>query len=184
MTDPWKVFEPRWSSWETGNETVCGYGSMWLHAKAFAQWLGNLLPLLEIHTVNDAGCGDFNWMKRVNLNGIDYLGYDLVQPENPVLPFQKLNIAQEVMRPADLIICRDVLFHFPNNEVEKTLALFRRSSRFLIATSSNGVPAMRHEWSPNLLQNFSPLDLRPYLGEPLTYLEERQFDRIVGLYSI
>jgi hypothetical protein len=182
--NPWQVFSERWNREETGGETECGYGSMWVNAKGCAEWLVKTLSRLEIKTLNDAGCGDLNWISRIDLGEVDYLGYDLVQPPKPLAPFQILNIAREVMRPADAILCRDVLFHFPNDEVAKTLELFRKSSKLLISTCTIGASPDRHTWSPRLLDNFSPIDLRLFLGEPLDFIEEPRFGRIVGIWSI
>jgi hypothetical protein len=44
----------------------------------------NLLPVLiedfHIKSILDAPCGDFSWMSKVNLRGINYVGVDIVKP--------------------------------------------------------------------------------------------------------
>jgi hypothetical protein len=184
VESPWQVFKERWNREETGGETECGYGSMWIHAQGCAAWLPTIFAKYQIKVLNDAGCGDLNWISRVDLSGVNYLGYDLVPPPTMILPFCIGNIAREVMRPADAVLCRDVLFHFPNVEVLRTLALFRQSARLLILTSAPGASPDRHEWSPRLLDNFTPIDMEPLLGKPLDFVDEPRFGRIVGIWSI
>lgn len=128
----------------------------------------------DVRVVNDAGCGDFNWMKRVDLSGIDYLGYDIVQ-WGEALPFKKLNIATEVMRKCDLIICRDVLFHLPNEVVSQAIDLFRQSGDYLFATSHYNAKPERHRWSTIIQKNYSPVDLTRSefgLGKPINTFKE------------
>lgn len=178
--DPWRAFEARWVS--GGSETACGVGSTWAFAKAFAAWLPGLLKRHSIEVLNDAGCGDFNWMKRVDLAGVDYLGYDIVPPARTILPFQKLNFVEADMRPADAVLCRDVLFHFPTDVVETALARIKTSAPVLIATSHPGARVHRHRWSTGV--GFSALDLVPLLGSPLETLPEAHSGRIVGLWRL
>ena len=98
---------------------------------AYTEGVRKELPrLLERHGVKllcDAGCGDRNWIKTVDLP-CEYRGFDLHYGE----PF---DITADVLPACDAILCRDVLIHMRQDLIEAALANFRKASKFLIATS-------------------------------------------------
>jgi hypothetical protein len=183
--NPWEVFSQRWKS--GGSETDCGVNSKKCNAVTDIGFIRRVLDDYDCTVVNDAGCGDFNWI--IDLPGIyalDYRGYDLCEPplSKRLLPFVQLNIATHPMRPCDVILCRDTLFHFPNKEVEATLELFRQSAPFLIASSSPTADnSKRHQWNDVIQKCYSPVNLNYWLGEPLDSVEVRE-NRILGIWAI
>ena len=113
-----RSFAKNWIS--GGKETPCGLGSKVDSTEEIREALPKIFIKYHIKKVNDAGCGDFNWIRMVNLSDVDYLGYDIIdrkEEKKANLPFQELDICSELMRDCDLIICRDVLFHLPNKYV-------------------------------------------------------------------
>jgi hypothetical protein len=139
------IFKDGW----VGEDTVCGWGSRLEHA----QWvladmphvfdkMGVLYSLNRpVPIVNDAGCGDLWWIRNMGTWGWDYMGYDLFpRPcwDELSLKTQQLDLCEEVMRPCDLIICRDVFIHWPTEYVLKALDLFKQSGKYLYSTSYTG----------------------------------------------
>src|SRR3954469_18971771 len=59
-------------------ETVSGPGSGVARTAAFRDQFANLLIQLGTRSLLDAGCGDFNWMKEVQLPVGQYFGIDIV----------------------------------------------------------------------------------------------------------
>lgn len=107
--------------------------------------LPDLFRELEIQSVLDCGCGDWNWMRHVDLTGIQYIGCDIVQPviqslqENfsaPTVNFQVLNLLQDPPDTADLWLARDLLPLFSTEDTWQFFQKFLESeSKYLAITS-------------------------------------------------
>ncbi len=127
------------------DESASGVGS----TLAFTESTRTLLPVLfrkfEIMTIFDAPCGDFNWMKTINLQGINYLGADIVEPlvkdlqekySKPSISFVKMDLTLDQFPKSDLVLNRDCLFHLSYIDILAVLGNFITSnSRFLLTTS-------------------------------------------------
>ena len=180
--------------WKSGgDETPCGVGSKVDETGVIRRLITEVIDeYSHIRIVNDAGCGDMNWMGLVQPlfveKGIDYLGYDIRRwAENLPLPFEELDIINEVMRPCHLIICRDVLFHFPNEYVLKALENFRKSGNSLIATTTPPEMGPVDNSKRNILVgDFAPLDLEapPFSLDPLFLCTERKWKRAIGFWRL
>lgn len=107
--------------------------------------LPELFRELEIQSILDCGCGDWNWMRHVDLTGIQYIGCDIVQPLIQTLQetfsaetvnFQVLNLLQDPPDTADLWLARDLCSLF---SLEDTWLFFQKfldsGSKYLAITS-------------------------------------------------
>jgi hypothetical protein len=166
--------------WSSG-ETLSGYGSMLATTKTIQKALPKLLDELEITTIIDAPCGDFNWMRTIDFTSKIYLGIDIVPDiiksnnqkygaEN--IKFFCLDITTSILPQADIIICRDCFAHLTFEKVLAALSCFKQSgSRYLLATTHQ---ATTHNYSTKT-GFFSPynLELPPFnLPKPLLIIEE------------
>lgn len=127
------------------NESVSGSGSTLAMTESIREKLPLLFQKFSISSIFDAPCGDFHWMKLVDLKGISYIGGDIVQPlifelktryskEN--LDFIHLDITQEVFPKSDLVLNRDCLFHLSYRDILLTLNNFLDSgSKYFLSTS-------------------------------------------------
>jgi SAM-dependent methyltransferase/predicted glycosyltransferase involved in capsule biosynthesis len=126
-------------------ESISGPGSELQHTIEIRERLPILIQDLGVRSILDAGCGDFNWMRNVDLGGVNYCGVDLL-PEivqtnrerfgRDLRSFHSLDIARHPLPAVDLILCRDCLVLLPFDEINRILDNFRRSgSRYLLATS-------------------------------------------------
>jgi hypothetical protein len=107
--------------------------------------LPELFRELEIQSVLDCGCGDWNWMRHVDLTGIQYIGCDIVPQLVETLQqtfsaetvnFQVLNLLQDPPDTADLWLARDLCSLF---SLEDTWQFFQKfldsGSKYLAITS-------------------------------------------------
>ncbi len=97
-------------------ESVSGRGSTLARADVIRRELPALLESVSAKSLLDAPCGDFNWMRHVNLQGIEYLGSDVVREliaRNNLLyggagrNFGVLDITSDALPRVDVILCRD-----------------------------------------------------------------------------
>ncbi len=132
-------------------ETGCGAGSMFSNTVNVRERLPKLFEELGIRTVLDAPCGDFNWMSKTDLSGIEYIGVDYdelhctwarARESDPskFRPRKKtvvtLDMCRDPLPLADLMLCRDFLQHLPNAMVSVVLNKIRSSGiPWLLATS-------------------------------------------------
>jgi hypothetical protein len=105
-----------------------------------------LVEFVQKHQVNsllDVPCGDFNWMKEVNL-GIPYIGADIVDEiiarnqktfATNQRSFQVVNLIKSPLPRSDLVLSRDCLNHFSFQDIERAIENIRSSgARYLAVT--------------------------------------------------
>ena len=178
------------------NESVSGKGSTKEYTKNLRKDLEKIFMDYNIQSITDAPCGDFNWMNLVDLDNVIYTGCDIVAPlieknqglygaEN--ITFFVLDIMKEKIPKADLFICRDVLFHFSDNDVKFTIDNFLKSEvKYLLTTTFQETIKNRNiktgEYRPLNLQ------LEPFLfPNPLIIIDDsnngEQPGRVMGLWA-
>jgi hypothetical protein len=116
--------------------------------------LPEMLEKLDVLTMLDVACGDWNWMRLVDLAQIEYTGWD-VDPgriercqwrvthgdfgslERPNAQFEVMNmLTVPEIGYYDLILCRDFLGHLTNDYISTVLLKFTTSSTpWLLATT-------------------------------------------------
>lgn len=123
-------------------ESRSGPGSTLDYTKSLRALLPGVLRGLGVRTMLDAPCGDFHWMKEVDLSGIQYIGGDIVEKmvfelrdRYPAHEFSVVDITKDKLPQVDLWLCRDVLIHLSNHDILKILYNFLRSGSRLLATS-------------------------------------------------
>lgn len=130
-------------------ESRSGRGSTLARTNAIREALPALLEGVGARSLLDAACGDFNWMSRVELGGIRYVGVDVV-PElierNRRLhagegrEFVVADITRDTLPEADAVLCRDCFIHLSFEDVHAALANFKRGNyRHLLATTHAAV---------------------------------------------
>ena len=128
------------------SESVSGLGSTMEYTKNLRSNLPQLFIQFDIKILLDAPCGDFNWMQHVVRDtGVRYIGGDIVKPliisnnkkyatEN--IFFQELDLTKSKFPYADLLICRDCLFHLSFEDTKSVLRRFLESKiPFLLTTT-------------------------------------------------
>lgn len=133
--------------WALGNPDNPGSGSgssLNATAKLRAE-LPGLLKGIGTRTLLDLGCGDFTWMRTVDLRAVDYVGADIVQSlidENTKtyggagVRFVCANAVSDELPDADTVLIREVLFHLSFDDVFAVLRnVLSKSRRFLLITT-------------------------------------------------
>ena len=127
--------------------SVSGPGSTLENTIAIRKELPLIFKKLEIKTVLDAPCGDFAWMQKiVRESNIKYIGGDIVDEMIQDLnkkyadkntSFIHLDITESALPNADILICRDVLFHLSYKNITKFFNNLKRSDFKYIAITNN-----------------------------------------------
>ena len=127
------------------SESVSGPGSAIQPTSLFRDQIPLLLRDVGARSLLDAPCGDFNWMRMLDLGATRYVGVDVV-PEliaanqarygDRRRRFLCLDITRDRLPRVDVIFCRDCLVHLSFADIAAALRNFKRSgSTFLIATT-------------------------------------------------
>ena len=121
--------DAEWGRDATGAGTS-GAGSRAESTTLYRAFLAQFLRRNHIHSVVDAGCGDWEFSQTIDWTGIDYKGYDIV-PAVIARDTQKYaqcnvqffvaDIVEADLPRADLLIVKHVLQHLPNADVQTFL---------------------------------------------------------------
>lgn len=128
-----------------GSASVSGWGSDKDQTTKIRHQLPILFKEFGISTVLDIPCGDFHWMKEVDLRGVEYIGADIVpelvdknqtQYGDENITFLQKNIIEDELPQVDLMLCRDCLVHFSDQDIFSSLKNFLDSgSEYLLTTT-------------------------------------------------
>lgn len=127
-----------------GDESRSGPGSSRVETAGLEATLPTLLCELNAKSLLDIPCGDFVWMANVDLEGIDYVGADIVPElieanrswERPGRRFVKADLTRDRLPRCDVVVVRDCLVHLSLRDVDRALVnLVRSGSRYLLTTS-------------------------------------------------
>ncbi len=172
----------RRNSWGDA-QSVSGHGSDLVQTAVIQREIPKLIKELGVRTILDVPCGDFHWMRHVQMDGAEYIGADIVpelitvnarQYGNAKVRFVVLDVCKDELPTVDLILCRDCLVHLSLQAGLAAVGNFVRSgSRYLLSTT---FPGLVKRNKPLLITgNWRPLDLRlrPFsFPEPLRYINE------------
>jgi hypothetical protein len=100
---------------------------------------------LNIKSIIDIPCGDFFWLSKIitDLN-VEYFGGDIVEEiieknnifANDKTEFRKIDLIKDELPTGELLICRDCLFHFSFNNIEKTFKNLKKSKfKYILITN-------------------------------------------------
>lgn len=181
------------------SESPSGAGSEVSHAGMVSAELPALIRELGVQSMLDAPCGDFNWMRHVELGSCRYIGGDIVRSlveanqeryGSEMRSFRRIDIARDELPHADLIMVRDCFIHFSFEMIRSTLRNVRRSRiRYLLAST---YPHKRRNWDIET-GGFRPINLQraPFqLPEPLRTIREDvdlanpAYERHLGLWRV
>jgi hypothetical protein len=116
-----------------GEETPCGFGSKVSQTKIQREWIPQQVVKYGIHTIDDIGAGDLNWIELVKWPaGVEYRAFDLVPRHPSVVEFDLLH---EIPDSVDLILCLWVLNHLPEDHASQALSnLLASGCKYLMYT--------------------------------------------------
>jgi hypothetical protein len=159
-------------------ESLSGSGSELKNTVELRKELSILLLKYEIKSILDIPCGDFNWMKEVDLDGIKYQGADIVESlidhnklQYPKVNFTVMDITKDTLPNVDLVLTRDLFGHLSDDNIFSALKNIKLSgSKYLLATSFT-------KWSnnPNIIDGgwkCINLMIKPYYLKPIYLINE------------
>ena len=159
-------------------ESASGPGSSMDETQTIRVLLPELVGKYSWKKFVDIPCGDWNWMKTVDLGVEYYFGGDIV-PDiiedntkkygDAHRVFQVVNLTESPLPSGDVLFCRDCLVHLSYEHIEKFLHQLHKSGiRYLLSTTFtsrnfNG-DIVTGDWRPINLErepfNFpSPLEI-------------------------
>lgn len=201
LKSPEQVFTEIYNSngWK-GTESVSGQGSDGVQTRIIIRELAVVFRELSITSMLDIPCGDFHWMKNVELTGVDYTGADIVSDliaSNTAkhgregLRFRKLDLIKDKLPKVDLVFCRDCLVHLCFKDVWSALEnLCNSQSQYLLTTTFTDRTAnqdiLTGQWRT------LNLELAPFmLPKPIKVINEgctqndgKHADKSLGLWRI
>ena len=170
--------ENRWD----GTESLSGPGSTLGATALLRAALPGLLAKYEIKSFLDLPCGDAYWISQALPKDITYTGGDIVsaliekarKEKGDFGQFKVLDLVEDDLPLADVVMVRDCFIHLPNAMVLKAIANVKRSgARYLLTTTYPGQ-------ADNIdieIGGFRPVDLQrpPFnLPPPLTIILETE----------
>jgi hypothetical protein len=122
-----------------------GPGSNLIQTEQVRHALPRLIRNLHISTMLDIPCGDFHWMKELDLQLEQYIGADIVEEivkqnvsryGSDKRQFVHLDIVKDRLPKADLILCRDLFGHFSFKDIKNAVTRIKASgSTYLLTTT-------------------------------------------------
>jgi hypothetical protein len=128
-----------------GAESRSGAGSDLIQTARIREVLPGFLKTLGVRSLLDVPCGDFYWMRHVELDLDQYIGADVVGPLIQAntqsfavdkRSFVVRDLTRDALPKADLILCRDCLVHLSFDDIQRALTNINRSgARYLLTTT-------------------------------------------------
>ena len=181
-------------------ESASGIGSELSQTEVLRHELPGLLRTHGIRSLLDLPCGDFNWMQHVDLEGINYIGGDIVEEliaqnqakyASPHRQFQHLNLLTDTLPTVDCILVRDCLVHFSFEHIQQALANIKKCGiPYLLTTTFTSLKENEDiqtgHWRTLNLEK-APLHFPPPLAlinEKCTEANGAYSDKSLALYAV
>lgn len=125
------------------NKSYSGPGSDVKHTDKLVEFMPFFIKKYEIKSIVDVPCGDFNYMKHVNLDGINYNGYDISKEcikmcekyAKKNINFSTLDITKDKIPQVDLVIVKDLFLHLSFKHIKMALQNILKSKPKYISVS-------------------------------------------------
>jgi hypothetical protein len=177
------------NSWKD-TESRSGPGSNWANTAGVRAGLPVLCTNLAIRSMLDIPCGDFYWMKELDLGLDRYIGADivdeLIQANQVYASGQKaflvLDLLKDDLPQVDLVFCRDCWIHFSFKDIFHSIANIKRSGSVYLCTTTytrldKNRDILTGEWHPINLQ------IPPFsFPTPIQVIDEKPVQGIDTLY--
>ncbi len=125
--------------------SISGPGSNLEQTKTIRKDIPSILYKYKIKSILDIPCGDFYWMKELDLKNINYIGADIVKEiiDKNNKEFRKININFKILDltadnlpSCDLIFCRDCLVHFSFKDIFLSLNNIKKTNANYFLTTN------------------------------------------------
>lgn len=185
-----------WSS----EESVSGPGSDLDSTITIRRVLPDILKKYDVKSFLDLPCGDFHWMKLIDLKGVNYIGGDIVKKliQNNILKygnapeckFEVLDLINDRLPDVDMIMVRDCFIHLSNDLILKSLKNLKRTKIKYLLTNSHPDMEINKNIKTGTWRRVA-LEKEPFnLSNPIEIWEEKEHynvkegRKIISLYKI
>ncbi len=145
---------------DLNGEGTSGTGSTFESARLYISFVNNFIKTHDVKSILEIGCGDGVLLEYLNIpQETSYTGYDVVESileknrkKFPNYTFANKNILTENLPEVDLILCKDVLQHLPNNVVINIFDKIKTRCKWALLTndfdlaSNNDIPVGGHRY--------------------------------------
>ena len=145
----------KWAKDSSGRGTS-GPGSTLEITREYRAYLQAFIKSHHVTSVVDAGCGDWSFSHAIDWNYAHYLGVDISTEvidivkkryESAATEF-KLGNVSDSLPSADLLLCKDVLQHLPNEQVLKFIRNNLKKGKYKWAIITNDKGRDNHDIRP------------------------------------
>ncbi len=182
------------------DESRSGQGSTLRRTRKIRQELPKLLTKLDAKILIDAACGDFNWMKEVDLSMLDlYIGLDVVPQaiEDNIKKygsrkrlFFTVDLTAFPLPKVDVILCRDCIQHLTDENIFSLIRNIKKSNSTYVLFSNQPDVTRNKNFTGKLV--FQPLRISfrnlmkpPFnFSAPLISIEEDFDDKTLCLWKV
>lgn len=127
-------------------ESTVGPGSSLKATERLRGVLPRLMRSLGVKTLLDVPCGDFNWMRLVELPGVEYIGVDVSdlqirqnRQRFPGVRFEQGDVTKSNLPHADAVFVRDLFVHLTFEQIRQAVRNIKATgAKWLIATTFPG----------------------------------------------
>jgi hypothetical protein len=153
------------------SESASGTGSNLKNTQEVIRVVNSTIHSLKIKSMLDIPCGDFNWMRNVDLQQVKYLGGDIVKAliddnigkyETKDVSFLHMDMLTADLPAVDLIFMRDCLIHLSYKDIKKALASVKKSQSLYWMTTT----FVNHRNRNIITGDFRPVNLQ---AEPFNF---------------
>jgi len=179
-----------WSS----NESISGPGSQLSQTETVRKELPRILNKLEIKSLLDIPCGDFHWMKMIDLSQVMYTGADIVSDlininnkayKSKNISFKVLDLIVDDLPKVDAILVRDCFIHLSEKQIISSIQNIKKSGiKYLI---TNNFPEFKNNFDikTGMFRKVNLTDAPYNLTNPIMEIEEiEHFSKIDGKKTI
>lgn len=183
-----------------GPDSRSGAGSDLLQTEIIRREIPRILRETGVRSMLDAPCGDWFWMREVNLGIERYIGVDIVdaliasnqaQFGRGGVSFDALDLSKDKLPKVDLIFSRDCLVHLSFDDTLRILRNFKASgAKYLLTTTftdrSSNEDLGDGFWRPLNMQ-IAPFNFPPpiqLVNEGCTEGRGKFGDKSIGLWAM
>jgi hypothetical protein len=194
------IYQNRLWDVEERQTSVSGIGSTLAQTGEIIRQLPLIIKQSGVRSLLDVPCGDFFWMRQVDLDGVHYTGADIVaglvktnqeQFANENRSFLQLDLIKDIPPRHDLVFCRDCLVHLSFEHIFAALRNIAASGATWLMTTT----FTRHDdnqdiptggWRPLNFEK-APFHFPPpvlMLDEKCTEMDGAFNDKSLGLWKL
>lgn len=183
-----------------GADSRSGAGSDLLQTEIIRREIPRILRENGIASMLDAPCGDWFWMREVDLGIESYIGADIVdalieknkaQFGRDGIRFMCLDLSKDKLPKVDLIFSRDCLVHLSFNDASRMLKNFKASGAEYLLTTTFAERSSNPDlgdgfWRP-LNMELAPFNFPPpieMINEGCTEGDNQFTDKSLGLWRL